>query len=64
MRKEDSMKVKDMIKMLSLFNPEAEFNIVVGSESRPFEICFGSNEGCTKSNCDSVDLFVNSNAER
>lgn len=58
------MKVKDMIKELSFFNPEAEVNVVVASRPLPFGICFGGSEGCTKSNCGGVYLMVSPNSER
>ena len=58
------IKVKEMIKELSHFNPEAELSIVVGSTARSFEICYGFSEGCTKANCKCVDLLVDSTCER
>lgn len=47
-----------MIDKLSEYNLGAKFNIVVDGYVKPFEICFGSSEGCTKANCEDVELMV------
>lgn len=52
------MTVKEIIDKLSEYNCEAKFNIVVDGFERPFAICFGCSEGCTKTNCETVDLTV------
>lgn len=52
------MTVREMIDKLSEYNLGAKFNIVVDGYVKPFEICFGSSEGCTKANCEDVDLMV------
>lgn len=52
------MTVREMIDKLSEYNPEAEFNIVIDGFDRPFKICFGGSEGCTKANCEDVELMV------
>ena len=52
------MTVKEIIDKLSQYKPEAKFNIVVDGFDRPFEICFGSSDGVTKANCETVDLMV------
>lgn len=58
------IKVKDLIKELSLYNPEADVSIVVGSRDMPFTICYGSGEGCKTTNCDYVYLLANSTTEK
>jgi hypothetical protein len=57
------MKVKELIKKLNEYNPEANFYVIVNSYPKDFEICFGTSEGCTKENCDSVDIMVNCESE-
>ncbi len=52
------MTVKEIIDKLSEYNCEAKFNIVVDGFERPFTVCFGYSEGCTKTNCETVDLMV------
>lgn len=52
------MTVKEIIDKLNEYNLDAKFNIVVDGFDRPFEICFGSSEGVTKTNCETVDLMV------
>ena len=57
------MKVKEIIEKLSKYNGEAEFNVVVKGRVEPFEVCYGSSEGCTPLTCDCVDLFINTESE-
>ena len=52
------MTVKEIIDKLSEYNSEAKINVVVDGYARPFTICFGSSEGVTKTNCETVDLMV------
>ena len=52
------MTVKEIIDKLNEYNLDAKFNIVVDGFDKPFEICFGSSEGVTKTNCETVDLMV------
>ena len=52
------MTVKEIIDKLSEYNREAKFNIVVDGIDKPFTVCFGCSEGCTKTNCETVDLMV------
>ena len=52
------MTVKEIIDKLSEYNLEAEINVVADGFDRPFTICFGSSEGVTKANCETVDLMV------
>lgn len=58
------MKVKEMIEKLKEYNPEANFYVVVNSYPKEFEICYGTSEGCTKKNCDSVDIMVDGVCEK
>lgn len=57
------MKVKEILKELSRCNENAEFGVVVNSYQKDFEICFGGTEGCTRENCDCVNLMVDTVAE-
>lgn len=52
------MRVKDLIKELLEYNQEATVDIVVDSYGHDFEICTCGGEGCTKKDCDEVDLCV------
>ena len=52
------MTVKEIIDKLSEYNSEAKLNVVVDGFDRPFTVCFGCSEGCTKTNCETVDLTV------
>lgn len=52
------MTVKEIIDKLSKYNLEAEINVVVDGYVSPFTICFGSSDGVTKTNCETVDLMV------
>lgn len=52
------MKLKELIKNLSEYNPEADVEIVVGSSSRPYSILYGTSEGCTPKSCDTVVIYV------
>ena len=52
------MTVKEMINKLSEYNLDAEINVVVDGFERPFTVCFGCSDGCTKTNCETVDLMV------
>ena len=58
------MKVREMIEKLSEYNPEANFCVVVNNYPTDFEICYGTSEGCTKENCDSVDIMINGVSEK
>ena len=57
------MTVKEMINKLSEYNLEAKFNIVVDGFDRPFTICFGYSEGVVKTNCETVDLMVDTSSD-
>ena len=52
------MTVKEIIDKLSEYNREAKFNIVVDGIDKSFTVCFGCSDGCTKTNCETVDLMV------
>ena len=57
------MTVKELINKLSEYNLEAEINVVVGGDVKPYTICFGGAEGITKANCEAVDLIVDDISE-
>ena len=52
------MKLKDFLDRLSRYNLEADVKVVVGSDSKDFEVCFGGGDGCTPENCDSIDWLA------
>ena len=52
------MKVKEMIKKLEQYNPDAEMAVVANNKNQKFSIAFGSSEGCTKENCSSVSIML------
>lgn len=54
----DKMKIKDLIKELKKFNPEADVTVVVHNYPEDFSITWGNAEGCTKENCDEVSFYV------
>lgn len=58
------MKVKELIEKLNKYNPNADVEVVVNGYPESFEICYGSSEGCTPTNCDCVDLMVETPAEK
>ena len=58
------MTVKEIIDKLSEYNREAKFNIVVDGIDKPFTVCFGCLDGCTKTNCETVDLMVDTINEK
>ncbi len=58
------MKVKEIIEKLNKYNGEAEFEVVVKGRSEPFEVCYGSSEGCTPLNCEEVCLMIDTEPER
>ena len=57
------MKVKELIEKLKEYNQEANFCVVVNNYPKDFKICYGTSEGCTKENCDSVDIMINCESE-
>ncbi len=58
------MKVADLQKYLSDFNPDANVEVVVGNYPRPFNLGYGSAEGCIKRTADHVSFIVDSKSER
>ena len=52
------MKVKELIKELAKYNSEAEVQAVAHCKSQIFSISYGSDEGCTKENCDHVSFYL------
>lgn len=54
------MKIKDLIEALKDYNEEAKVDVIVNCYPVDWSICFGSSEGCTKANCDSVSFYVES----
>ena len=52
------MKIKDLAEKLKGYNPEAEVSVVVHCQKEQFSITFGSSDGVTKDNCDSVSFYV------
>lgn len=57
-----TIKVKDIINILSEYNPEADLCVVVDYYPTEFEICYGGCEGCTKASCSDVSLMTYTNA--
>ena len=55
------MKVKELVEKLKEYNQEAKVNVIVDCMPSEFEIWYGSREGCTKENCDCVDISVDLN---
>ena len=52
------MKVKEMTEYLQQFNPEADVFSVIEYAPYPPRFCWGTSEGCSKRNCDSVFITV------
>lgn len=50
------MKVKELIEKLKEFNPKADIDIIIDNMGYPFEIWYGTSEGVTKQNCESVSF--------
>lgn len=57
------MKVKYLMEILNRYNPDADITICVNGMPKEFEICIGGSEGCTDSNCDSVDFLIDTSSE-
>jgi hypothetical protein len=57
------MKVKEMIDYLQQFNPEAQVFSQIEYSAFPPRFSWGTSEGCTKSNCDSVFIYVKEESE-
>lgn len=54
------MQVKELIIKLLDYNNEAKIDVVANNKSNEFSIAFGTDEGCTKKNCDIVSFYVES----
>jgi len=52
------MKVNQLIKELSEYNPDADITVIAHNKSYDFSICYGFSEGRKKDNCESVDIYV------
>lgn len=52
------MKVKDAIKELLKYNQDADLSVVANNTPYDFSFAYGSSEGVTKKNCDSVSLYI------
>ena len=57
------MTVKEIIKELSRYNENADFEIVVNGCPQDFEICYGYSDGCTPANCECIHFMVNTVVE-
>lgn len=58
------MKVYELIEKLNTYNQKADVTICVNGMPKEFEICYGSSEGCTPVNCDSVDFMIDVSCEQ
>ena len=58
------MKVYELIEKLNKYNPKANICICVNGMPKEFEICYGTSEGCTPENCDSVDFMIDTPTEQ
>lgn len=53
------MKVKELIRELSNYNLEADVDIVAHCRGwKDYTIAYGTSDGCTKANCDTVSLYI------
>ena len=52
------MKLKDLIKELQEYNPEAETNVVAHCKAYEFSLSSGGSDGSNKSNCEDVSFYV------
>lgn len=52
------MKVKDVVKELLKYNQEADINVISKNTPYKFSFAYGTSEGCTKENCESVSLYL------
>lgn len=52
------MNIAELVDTLYEYNPTAKVKIIVNGTPMEFSIAYGSSEGCTKENCDSVSLYV------
>jgi len=53
------MKVKDLIKELNSYNPEAEVSVISNYNKQEFSVCYGDEgEGTSKENTNSVNFYL------
>ena len=52
------MTVKDLITKLLDYNMNAEISVVAHYKQEEFTLSYGSSEGATKENCDTVSIYV------
>lgn len=52
------MKVKEIIKELANYNPEAKIVVVAHCKQYNFSLSFGEAEGVEKENCQTVSFYV------
>ena len=52
------MIVKELITKLLDYNMNAEISVVAHCRKEEFTLSYGSSEGATKENCDTVSLYV------
>lgn len=52
--------VQEIINKLQEYNPDAEFRLIVNNYPIDFSFTYGSSEGCTKTNADTVSFYVDS----
>jgi hypothetical protein len=60
----NKMKVKEMIEYLQRFNPDAQIFSKIEYSAYPPRLSFGTKEGCTRENCDSVFIYVAEDVEK
>ncbi|MFA5434173.1 MAG: hypothetical protein WC319_15115 [Candidatus Paceibacterota bacterium] len=52
------MTVKELITKLLNYNMNAEISVVAHCKQEEFTLSYGSSEGVTKENCDTVSIYV------
>lgn len=52
------MTIRELIKKLGEYNPEARVDVIAHNRSEEFSIVFGGAEGDTKETTDSVSFYV------
>ncbi len=52
------MKVKELIKELEQYNPDAEMETIADNRKQRFSLTFGGGDGATKMNCESVSIYL------
>ena len=52
------MTVKELITKLLDYNMNAEISVVAHCKQEGFTLSYGSSEGVTKENCDTVSIYV------